>query len=298
MTVEFGIHLAPNSVGSPVPDELGYYRQCLAIGEGALKALWVSDHLQKGDAGLLEGWTTMAYLAALAPSYRVGNMVLGQSYRNPALLAKMAVTLQTLTRGRFVLGLGAGWQEDEYLAYGYSFPRAGERIEQLAEAIDLIRAMWTTAPATYEGTHYAVHDAYCLPHPDPVPPILIGGQGPKLMRVAAQKADAWVWDGPLEMYRPPYERLVRSCAEIDRDLSQIKLVAEFDAYFPADQADFPDPYWSGYQDFMTTPLGPTPAEALAKIRPLVELGVSDFCIAFWDLATLRRFVDDVVPHFD
>jgi hypothetical protein len=95
----------------------------------------------------------------------------------------------------------------------------------------------------------------------------------------------------------PYQRLVRSCGEIGRDLSEITLVAEFDAYFPRDSADFPAPSWSGYQDFMTAPLGPSPADALDQIHPLVELGVTEFCVAFWDLDTLRRFVQEVVPHF-
>lgn len=297
MPVEFGILLTANQVGDPVPDRLAYYRQCLDAGEGALNALWFSDHLQKGDAPVFEAWTTLTYLAALAPSYRVGHMVLGQSYRNPALLAKMAATLQMVSGGRLVLGLGAGWQEDEYLAYDYSFPKAGERIEQLAEAIDLIRAMWAGSPASFEGRHYSVRDAYCEPSPQPRPPILVGGQGPKLMRVAAAKADAWTWDGPLEMFRPPYERLIESCAEIGRPVSEIKLVAGFDAYFPADRADFPEPQWSGYLDFTTTPLGPTPADARAQLMPLVELGVAEFCVAFYDLTTLRRFVDEVVPQF-
>jgi alkanesulfonate monooxygenase SsuD/methylene tetrahydromethanopterin reductase-like flavin-dependent oxidoreductase (luciferase family) len=297
VSVEFGIHLCLNAAGEPAPDRLAYYRDCLATGEGALKALWVSDHLQKDDAELLECWTTIAYFAALAPSYRVGTMVLGQNYRNPALLAKMAATLQTLTRGKLVLGLGAGWQEDEYHAYGYSFPPAGERIEQLAEAIDVIRAMWTQAPATHAGVHYSVRDGYCRPQPDPFPPIMIGGQGPRLMRVVAEKADAWVWDGPLETYHVPYRRLARSCEEIGRDLAEITLVAEFDAYLPRDRADFPAPYSSGYLDYMTSPLGPTRADAIAQIEPLVELGVREFCIAFWDLESLARFVDAVIPHF-
>jgi alkanesulfonate monooxygenase SsuD/methylene tetrahydromethanopterin reductase-like flavin-dependent oxidoreductase (luciferase family) len=245
MAVEFGIHLARNQVGDPAPDRLAYYRHCIEIGEGAMKALWVSDHLQNGDTPIYEAWTTLTYVAAMAPSYRVGNMVLGQSYRNPALLAKMAATLQDLTAGRLVLGIGAGWQEDEYVAYGFPYPSAGERIEQLGEVIDVLRTMWTQQPANYAGKHFAVHDAYCEPRPEPVPPILIGGQGPKLMRLAAAKADAWVWDGPREMYQPPYDRLVQACADLGRPLSEIKLVAEFDAYFPADRADFPEPEWSG-----------------------------------------------------
>jgi alkanesulfonate monooxygenase SsuD/methylene tetrahydromethanopterin reductase-like flavin-dependent oxidoreductase (luciferase family) len=297
MGIEFGIHLASNSAGDPHADRLGYYRQCVELGDGAFTALWLSDHLQHGDAPVFEAWTTLSYVAALAPSYRVGNMVLGQSYRNPALLGKMAATLQTLTGGRFVLGIGAGWQEDEYQSYNFPFPSAGERIEQLSEAIDLIRTMWTSAPASYQGNHYAVRDAYCEPRPSPPPPILIGGQGPKLMRVAAAKADAWVWDGPLEMYQVPYQRLVNNCEQIGRPLSEIKLVAEFDAYFPVDLTDFPEPQWSGYLDFMTSPLGPAPADARDEITRLTDIGVEEFCIYFYDLVSLRRFADEVIPQF-
>jgi alkanesulfonate monooxygenase SsuD/methylene tetrahydromethanopterin reductase-like flavin-dependent oxidoreductase (luciferase family) len=166
--MDFGIHLAAPSAGRLPSDRLDYYLETLREGEGAFVAAWFSDHLQKADP-VLEGWTTLTYLAALAPTYRFGNMVLGQGYRNPALLAKMAATLQVLSGGRFVLGIGAGWQEDEYLAYDYPFPSAGTRIEQLGEAIDIIRALWTTDPTTYEGKHYRVHAAHCQPQPDPDP---------------------------------------------------------------------------------------------------------------------------------
>jgi hypothetical protein len=91
--------------------------------------------------------------------------------------------------------------------------------------------------------------------------------------------------------------LVATCEQIGRPRSEIKLVAEFDAYFPADRADFPEPQPSGYLDFMTSPLGPTPTEARAEIMRLVEIGVEEFCVYSYELATLRRFVDEVVPHF-
>ncbi|MFN2562706.1 MAG: LLM class flavin-dependent oxidoreductase [Jatrophihabitans sp.] len=295
MRLDFGVHLGLNQVGDPAPDRLAYYEQLLAIGEGALSALWVSDHLQKDDAPVLEAWTTLTYLAALAPSFRVGHLVLSQSYRNPALLAKMAATLQMLTGGRFVLGLGAGWQADEYHAYGFPFPSAGERIAQLGEAIDLIRAMWSGSPASYAGRHYRVEGAHCEPRPEPHPPILVGGQGQKVMRMVAEKADAWHWDGPIEIYRPPYDRLAAHCETIGRDISKIKLLAGIEVYFPADSADFPQPYWSGYENFMTTPFGPTPADAIAMMQPMIELGVTEFTVIFWDSQSARSFVDKVIP---
>lgn len=296
--IEFGIHLyGPQTADEPIAAVLEEHLAMLRIGEGVLTSAWVSDHLQSGDRPSLEGWTWLTYLAALAPTYRVGHLVLAQGFRNPALLARMASTLQHLTGGRFTLGIGAGWREEEYAAYDYPFPSAGTRIEQLGEAIDLIHAMWTQSPTTYAGTHYRVTEAQAVPLPKPPPKILIGGQGPKLMRLVAEKADNWIWDYPVAMYRVPYDRLVQACADVGRDLSEIKLSCEVQAYFPTDAADFPEPFRSGYQDFMTTPIGPTPIDAIAQLSPLVELGVAEFLIGFWDLPTIQRFVDEVIPAF-
>jgi alkanesulfonate monooxygenase SsuD/methylene tetrahydromethanopterin reductase-like flavin-dependent oxidoreductase (luciferase family) len=295
--IEFGVHLyGPQKHETPAAN-LEANLALLRAGEGALTSLWVSDHLQNGDEPSFEAWTMLSYLAALAPSYRVGTLVLAQSFRNPALLARMASTLHDLTGGHCVLGLGAGWKQDEYEAYDYPFPSAGTRIAQLGEAIDVIRALWTTSPATYAGEHYRVTEAYAEPRPDPPPKILVGGQGPKLMRLVAERADMWVWDYPIELYRPPYDRLVKSCAEVGRPLSEITLVCEAFANFPADPADFPEPYDSGYLDFMTTPLGPTPADAIGQLAPLVELGVTEFIVGFEDQLTAERFVGEVVPTF-
>lgn len=298
--VEFGVHLTSipdQATGQSPRDLLDQHRRWLHTAEGALSSVWISDHLQSDDHPILEGWTTLAYLAALAPGYRVGHLVLAQGFRNPALLARMAATLQHLTGGRFVLGIGAGWKAEEYAANDYPFPSAGTRIDQLGEAIDLIRAMWASSPATFVGTHYRVTDAVTLPLPEPPPRILVGGQGPKLMKLAAAKADMWVWDMPIEVYRVPYERLVEECEAIGRDVSEIRLVCETDVAFPSDPADFPEPYWSGYQDFMASPLGPTPDDAIAQLAPMFELGVSEVVLGFDDEATLERFVDEVVPAF-
>src|SRR3989449_5824498 len=112
-------------------------------------------------------WTLARY-----PDKLCGHEVLCNSFRNPAHLAKMAATLQALSGGRLVLGIGAGWNEEEYRAYGWPFPPARVRIAQLAEAIELIRTMWTQAPAHYKGEHYRIEGAYCEPRPQPGPPIM------------------------------------------------------------------------------------------------------------------------------
>jgi alkanesulfonate monooxygenase SsuD/methylene tetrahydromethanopterin reductase-like flavin-dependent oxidoreductase (luciferase family) len=309
--VSFGIQL-----GGPAAEEMGdrhdYYRDLLSRAPESFDSFWISDHLMKEADPTYEGWTALAYLAAEFPTYRVGNLVLSQGYRNPALLAKMAVTLHDLTRGRVILGIGAGWQADEYLAYGYPYPDGTTRVEQLGEAIDVLRAMWARSPATYEGRHYRVREAYCEPRPNPPIPILVGGRRPKLMRVAAAKADIWSWDGPIERYGPLVEGMRVACAEVGRDFSTLVLDAGGEAYFPENPDDFPvagdangtmasvttaqDPQglYANEADWV---LGPGPEDAIRGLRPLVDLGVARFTIYFHDRRTLEVFAREVVPAF-
>lgn len=142
-----------------------------------------------------EGWSLLVYALALYPDKVCGHAVLCNSFRNPTHLAKMAAAtmhMQAISGGRVVLGIGAGWNEEEYLAYGWPFPSARIRIEQLAKAIELIRVMWTDTLASYTGKHYQIHGAYCEPQPDPILPVMVGGVGEKyLLRVVAQHTDWW-----------------------------------------------------------------------------------------------------------
>jgi alkanesulfonate monooxygenase SsuD/methylene tetrahydromethanopterin reductase-like flavin-dependent oxidoreductase (luciferase family) len=124
---------------------------------------------------VIECWTTLTFLAARYPQLRWGTIVLCQSYRNPALLAKMVANLCALLPGRVIFGIGAGWKEDEYRAYGYAFPRPAVRIRQLRETVEVAKLLWTADDATYAGQHYRVDHAHLHPKPDPLPPIMIGG---------------------------------------------------------------------------------------------------------------------------
>src|SRR5262245_4071932 len=130
---------------------------------GAFDSLWFPDHVQYDDHNVAEGWSTLMFALARYPDKRCGHEVLCNSFRNPAHLAKMVATAQALSGGRVVLGLGAGWHAQEYHAYGWPFPSARVRIAQLAEAIELIRTLWTSAPATYQGRYYQLANAYCAP---------------------------------------------------------------------------------------------------------------------------------------
>src|SRR5215204_4384210 len=130
--------------------------QALNLISGRFDSAWIIDHLQDGESDMLESFTTLSYMAAVHPQLKFGHTVVCQSFRNPALLAKMGATLQFLSSGRFLLGIGAGWNEEEYKAYGYGFPPAKERVEQLEETLQIIIAMWSEKKATFKGKHYQV----------------------------------------------------------------------------------------------------------------------------------------------
>ena len=193
---------------------------------GPFDSLWLPDHVQYNGHKVAEGWTLLAYALARYPDEICGHQVLCNSFRNPAHLAKMAATAQALSSGRVVLGIGAGWNEEEYRTYGFPYPPARVRIAQLAEAIELIRAMWTGAPAEYRGEHYQIAGAYCEPRPHPVPPVMVGGSGEKyLLRVVARHADWWnyVWKGP-EAFAHKQEVLKAHCRDVGRDYDSIEQV--------------------------------------------------------------------------
>ena len=292
---DFGLQgLPPDAEGE---DRLSRYRAVLEMLPAEFTTVWIEDHLQFETRPMVEGWTFLTYLAALHPHLRFGHLVLSQSFRNPALLAKMAATLQDLTGGRYILGIGAGWHEEEYRSFGYEYPSGGRRVEQLAEAIEVMRAMWTESPATFHGAWYSVDGAYCEPRPDPPIPIMVGTNGPKALRVTARLADWWNWDGPWEAtYRRPYEQLRQHCSEVGRPFEEITLTAGLPVYFPDDPATFEPSYEHRFypgQEFGI--LGPTPADAIREIDLLIDVGVRHFQVVFEDMKTLLLFVDEVLP---
>ncbi len=192
---------------------------------GHVDGLWMSDHFIRDDDPCYEAWTVMSYLAARWPQFQIGSIVLSQSYRNPALLARMGATLQTLSGGRFIMGIGAGWKEDEYRAYNFPFPRAGIRIEQLQDTLEILTRLWRRpGPVSWQGRHYRVSDAWCEPRPEPVPRIVVGAGGRKSIRLAAQYADGW---NPAVFTLAPFrERLAifqQHCEELERDPADIEI---------------------------------------------------------------------------
>lgn len=157
--------------------------------------LWLADHFYGFDERtdpFLEAWTSLTWLAARHEGIELCHHVLGHGYRPPALTAKMAATLQVLSGGRFVLGIGAGWREEEYTAYGYPFPRPAVRFAQLEEVVRICRLMWTEPEPTFHGTHFRIDRASAPPLPDPPPRICIGAAGERIgLPLVGRLADAW-----------------------------------------------------------------------------------------------------------
>ena len=206
-------------------------RDCaLAAERAGFSSVWVSDHLflDWGKYGgsltpqaSLECWTTMTALAASTSNVRVGSLTLCNDLRSPAVLAKMAASLDLLSGGRLDVGLGAGWYEAEYRAAGIDFDPAGTRIRRLGEAAEIVGRLLAGEELTYDGDHYQVQEAICLPRPQqsPRPPLWIGGKGDLLLRTAAKVADGWnfSWIGSFETYADRSRAADQACERQGRD---------------------------------------------------------------------------------
>jgi alkanesulfonate monooxygenase SsuD/methylene tetrahydromethanopterin reductase-like flavin-dependent oxidoreductase (luciferase family) len=224
MAVEWGLSLTAGPEKNKIDEWLAGYDRAAERFKGHFSSLWVTDHFFWEDEPTYEAWTVIAYIAARYPDYDVGPMVLGQSYRNPALTAKMAATLHALTGGRYIHAIGAGWKEDEYHAYGYEYPRPGVRVAQLEDALEITTRLWhEPGKVTYEGKHYSVRDAWCEPKPDPAPTLIVGGGGKKTMMLAARFADWWsIPDANLESFKERLAILEQHCDTIGRDYASLR----------------------------------------------------------------------------
>jgi alkanesulfonate monooxygenase SsuD/methylene tetrahydromethanopterin reductase-like flavin-dependent oxidoreductase (luciferase family) len=300
--VQFGFTLpADNLDKARRPTFVEDVNRALDLVAGHFDAVWIIDHLQSGDTDLLEGFTTLTYLAALHPQLKFGHTVLCQSFRQPALVAKMGATLQFISGGRFILGIGAGWNEAEYRAYGYDFPPPRVRVEQLEEALQIIKAMWTEEQATFAGRYYQVVDAHCEPKPNPLPLIMVGAFKPKMLRLTARYADWWnVSSTGVDGYKQMAEACERACADVGRDPATLRRTwcggcicastpGEAEA-IAADRYDGNDP---DNFDFVGTP-----QQLVEQMGPFIDMGVDYFmldCGGFPRLTTLELLVNEVLP---
>src|SRR5215469_7623197 len=296
MPTEFGFvcNLAapPPSAATLVEDNRRFLRALAP----PFTSFWTADHLQIREHPVLECWTALCIYAAEFPRLRCGTIVLGQSYRNPALLAKMAAVFQRMSGGRLIFGLGAGWKEDEYRAYGYDYPPPAVRVAQLDEALQITRIMWTEPIATFEGKYYTIRDAVCSPRPNPIPPILVGGGGEQLtLRVVARHADWWNLPyRPLDEYRRKVEVLHDHCRRLGRDTASITLS------YLGRVSVATDPSQVQRHPRQHTVAG-TPAEVAAELQHFIDAGVQQLLVHFSDFPSPRGFElfqREVVPRLD
>jgi F420-dependent oxidoreductase-like protein len=225
--VDLGVQIEPQ-FGFSYDDVVGIAREAEGAG---FRTLWVSDHLfLDGDSvakDCLEAWTLLAGLAVDTEKIRIGPMVTSQSYRNPALLAKIAAGVDQMSGGRLEFGVGAGWKDVEYRAYGYEFPDAPTRVTQLVETLEICTRLWNEPKATYRGKHYRIEDAVSSPKPLQKPlPIWIGGTKPRIMRIAAKFAHAFNMSNPSQAAEPRIAELNRvlpaACKAVGRDPATLK----------------------------------------------------------------------------
>jgi F420-dependent oxidoreductase-like protein len=234
MPVWFGYHMVTYTFPGVTPRGLFDHAATLAaaVEEAGFSLVTVMDHFyQITGVGpetdpMLEAYSTLGALSQRTSRVRLGALVTGVTYRNPAMLAKTVTTLDVVSGGRALLGIGAAWNEDEHLGYGFDFPRVGERMDRLDEALTIIRAMFSEERPTFEGKHYRIHDALNVPRPIQPggPKILVGGGGEqRTLRIAAKHADMTHWF-PLgfDVLRRKNDLLERYCEEIGRDPATIE----------------------------------------------------------------------------
>ncbi len=283
----FGYHMPSFTYPDVPPERL--FERLTALVQAAESAgfdmVTVMDHFyQIGNVGaedepMLEAYTTLGAIAARTHRVRLGTMVTGVTYRNPALLAKAVTTLDVISGGRAVLGIGAGWNESEHRGYGFEFPPIRERMDRLDEALAICRLMFTRERPSFEGSHYRIEEALNSPRPiqDGGPKILVGGGGERrTLRLAARYADMTNWFGTLDELRHKNEVLEQHCEAEGRDPSTIlrtvmapfvlvrddrEAQATLDRLTPARRA---------------AAAAMTPAQAAEGLRPYMDAGFMGF----------------------
>lgn len=261
-------------------------------------SVWLDDHLMYNNTPILECWTTLSALAASTSTIRLGIMVACNTHRNPALLAKAAATLDVLSEGRLEFGIGSGVQEKEHAAYGFDFPTPTVRTQQLGEALEVIKRLWTQPKASFQGRHYTLKGAVCEPKPlqKPHPPIVVGGAGEKLtLKVTAKYADRFDWGFlPVDEYKRKLMVLELHCRAAGRDFAIIErscwpsgqiLIAQNQEELNKKTAKL-KPQGTSLEDFQKYTLAGTPQECRKALQVYADLDVAYFMLYFADLPSL------------
>ena len=275
-------------------------------------SIWVYDHFHNvprpAHEAVFECWTTIAAISQRTSRVRLGQMVGCNSYRNPAVLAKITSTVDVISGGRLDWGIGAGWYENEYKGYGFEFPKPKDRIGMLNESVEIVRSMWTQAETDYDGRYYKVSRANCDPKPlqQPHPPIWIGGGGEQLtLRVVAKYADYSNFGGKPEEWARKREILKGHCKAVGRDEETIGKTWSPEVFIRSTEAEV---VAAGTQSLWGEPfdawrdanLVGTPEQVSEKIQTYVDLGCTGFipwCPDYPSTETMELFAQHVMPNF-
>jgi F420-dependent oxidoreductase-like protein len=282
--------------------------------EGPFESIWVYDHFHTvpvpTDEATHEAWSLMAALAAATSRVRLGQMCTCMGYRNPAYLAKIASTIDVISGGRVEMGIGAGWYEHEWRAYGYGFPSAGERLGQLDEGVQIMRQLWTTGKATLDGKHYQVDGAIARPLPlqqGGIPLWIAGGGEKKTLRTAARYAAYTNFAGNPEVFQHKSEILAAHCRDVGTDFDAIVRSANYNVVIGETERDVQDKLaWirshyephvpadvleSTHEQFANGPLVGTPEQIAERLSEANNIGMTYAILYFVDAAYDRSSID-------
>lgn len=312
----------PKHINTPLYEELNWEqtKHTILTADGlGFDSAWVPDHLLLGrDYAEYECWTLLSTIASLT-DLRIGSLVLCNDFRNPALVAKMAATLDVISEGGVELGLGAGWNMEEYRNYGWEWRDGFDRLIRLDESVRLIKRMWTEDSASFDGDHYQIKNAYCEPKPvqDPHPPILVGGDGEEVtLKLVARHADIWnttSFRGHPEILDHKLDVLRNHCRTVGRDYDDIEksweslVLCTRDDELVQEVSDMLLPFSSSERGEIVTAeqlkefiIMGSPEECAEAIEERTELGFSKFQLWFLDVpdtSGLELFADEVMPQF-
>ncbi len=303
--IRFGVGISPHPEDkSQEKHHLQNIYNLLDSIDSSYESAWIPDHfmptMEPYETDYYECLTLTSYLLPKYPNLKFGQIVLGNNYRNPALLAKMSSTLQELSNRRFILGIGAGWFQQDYQQYGYEFPSPRKRIKQLEEAVQIIKKMWTEDETTFHGKYYNIENAVCYPKPDPVPPIMIGGSGERFtLKVVAKYAD-W-WNGgstDIDTCGHRLNVLAGHCDGVGRDYDDIvKCVMGIVALADSDEEALKHAKESRYPlDWL---LYGSPETVSTHLGKLVDAGIEYFQLFFVPFANYKAtqlFSEKVIPE--
>jgi len=276
-------------------------------------SVWVCDHLHGvplPTLPILEAWTELTAVGAITEHVELGTLVTPPFFRNPAVLAKQVATLDQITNGRTIVGLGAGWFESEFTSYGCEFPSTRERLHALAESVEIMKRLWTEEQVTFEGRHYSVRDVRCEPKPVRRPPILIGGGGEQvLLRIVAEHADVWnnMAVSQADLGRK-IEVLARHCERVKRDFDEIRISQQCLVVIAPDEDGAraalakASKIYGGHMGAGVEEHGiwGTPSRVIDCIERHLKLGCTQFVMEFFGKDTIepaQLFAQEVMPAF-